>query len=193
MSDNYSSYRRVFRFINRFQVLFWRLGLGTWMSSWPACLGTYMIITHYGRKSGKLYRTPLNFTKVNGEIYCAAGFGSDCDWYRNLQENPQVEIWHPDGWYVGSAEEVQVTEETLPIMRSILRNSGFVAKWMGLNAKTISDEDLMEVCRDYRLIHLKRTAPRTGRSGPGALVWIWPVLLIMALMGKCRRRRGCNK
>ncbi len=190
MTELNPSLRNAFRYINRFQILFWRLGLGRWMSAWPAGIGTYMVITHYGRASGKRYRTPVNFAVVDGEIYCVAGFGRGSDWYRNILENPQVEIWHPDGWFAGTAEEILVNADTLPILREIMTNSGFVTKLMGLNPKTITDEELMAECKDYRLIHLRRTAPRTGRTGPGDLVWIWPVLLLLLLFRK-RRKKCC--
>lgn len=190
MTDINPSLREAFRNINQFQILFWRLGLGRWMSIWPAGIGTYMVINHNGRTSGKRYRTPVNFAVMDGEIYCVAGFGKSSDWYRNIVENPQVEIWHPDGWFAGTAEEIQVDSVTLPILRKIMTNSGFVARLMGLNPKTMSDEDLLAECKDYRLIHLRRTAPRTGRTGPGDLVWVWPVLLLLLLFRK-RRKKCC--
>jgi deazaflavin-dependent oxidoreductase (nitroreductase family) len=149
-----------------------------------------MVICHYGRKSGKRYHTPVNYAMVDGEIYCAAGFGSVSDWYRNIQANPQVEIWHPDGWFVGLAEESPITEENLPTVRKILVNSGFAARLFGLNPHQLTDEELMEECRGYKLIHLRRTAPRTGRSGPGDLTWVWPVLLLALLCGKKRKKTG---
>jgi len=188
MTEINPSVRKAFRYLNYLQVLFWRLGIGRWMSLWPEGLGTYMVITHFGRNSGRRYRTPVNFAMADGEIYCVAGYGSGSDWYKNMRVNPQVEIWHPDGWFVGLAEESPIKEETIPIVRQILINSGFVVKLLGLEPKRLTDEELMEECRGYKLIHLRRTAPRTGRTGPGDLVWLWPILLLAAICGKKRKK-----
>ncbi|MGB9897948.1 MAG: hypothetical protein ACPLTO_08595, partial [Thermanaerothrix sp.] len=75
---------RLFRSFNRFMVLLWRLGLGPWFNFWPTLSGRILVLVHSGRRSGKRYYTPLNYALRNGEIYCVAGFGPTCDWYRNL-------------------------------------------------------------------------------------------------------------
>jgi hypothetical protein len=48
----------------------------------------------------------VNYAIVDGEVYCTAGFGAVSDWYRNIRTNPEVEVWLPDGWWAGVAEEV---------------------------------------------------------------------------------------
>jgi deazaflavin-dependent oxidoreductase (nitroreductase family) len=181
--------RIAFKYFNYYLVFLWRIGLGKWLSIWPEGFGKYMVITHRGRKSGKQYRTPVNYADVHGEIYCAAGFGRNSDWYRNVLTNPHVELWIPDGWYVGSAEEVAIQPDNLPILRAILINSGFVAKLVGIDPHTFSDEMLLDMCKDYRLIHIRRTAPRTGAEGPGDLAWIWPILLTFIILWKPTRKK----
>ncbi len=71
-----------------------------------------MVLTHTGRTSGRTYRTPVNFALMGGELYCTAGYGRKADWYRNIAANPEVEVWLPDGWWVGVAEDVNESEET---------------------------------------------------------------------------------
>lgn len=182
--------RKGFKYFNPTMLLFWRLGLGTWMSFWPEGFGRYMVITHTGRKTGVRRQTPVNYTVMDGEVYCTAGFGQISDWYRNIMKNPNVEIWLPDGWWEARAEEVTDPQARLPLMRQVIRDSGFAGRLAGIDAGRISDEALDRITSDYRLIHLRRTAPRTGSGGPGELAWVWPLatflLLPLALMKKKR-------
>jgi deazaflavin-dependent oxidoreductase (nitroreductase family) len=181
--------RIAFKYFNYFLVFLWRIGLGKWLSVWPEGFGTYIVITHRGRKTGKQYRTPVNYADIQGEIYCAAGFGKTSDWYRNVLTNPHVEVWIPEGWYVGTAEELAIQQDTLPILRSILINSGFAARLAGIDPHNFSDEMVLDMCKDYRLIHIRRTAPRTGAEGPGDLAWIWPILLALVILWKPTRKK----
>ena len=167
--------RQGFKYFNRFMVAMWRLGLGQWINVWPDVVGQIMVITHTGRKSGLKRQSPVNYAIIDGEVYCTAGFGKGSDWYRNMTVHPQVEIWLPDGWYTGVAEEITDETRRLPLLRSVLVASGFAARAAGIEPSAISDEALAAVTADYCLMHIRRTAERTGAGGPGELAWVWPL------------------
>ena len=167
--------RQGFKYFNRFMLLMWRLGLGPWVNFWPDVGGRIMVITHTGRKTGIRRRTPVNYAVVDGEIYCTAGFGTISDWYRNIMANPQVEVWLPGSWWAGVAEDITDSEERTPLLRQVLIASGFAAPAAGVNPKRMTDQDLEAVTANYRLIHIRRTAARTGAGGPGDLAWVWPL------------------
>lgn len=183
--------RQMFRWLNKFMLLLWRSGLGNWLNMFPTTLGRYMVITHTGRKTGERRRTPVNYTIYNGEVYCTAGFGAKTDWYRNLKANPQVEVWLPDGWWGGLAEDVFEPESRLKIMRQLLIHSGFAGRLAGFSAE-MPEEELAQLSKDYCLVRIRQTIARTGPGGPGDLAWIWPlatfILLPMALK-KNRKRK----
>jgi deazaflavin-dependent oxidoreductase (nitroreductase family) len=184
--------RQLFKAGNRFMVLLFRLGLGNWGNG-PQT-SQVMVLVHRGRKSGLLRRTPINYVVVDDQIYCTAAFGQRADWYRNILANPGVQVWLPDGWYAGEAEEVPLDDSRrLELMRRVLIASGFAAPlFAGINPKTISDDKLAEISAPYRLIRIYPSEACTGPGGPGDLAWIWPlssaVLLGLLLLG--RRRRG---
>ena len=183
--------RQGFKYFNRFMLLMWRLGLGPWMSAWPDVGGRIMVINHTGRKSGQPRQSPVNYAIVDGEVYCTAGFGKGSDWYRNIVANPNVEIWMPEGWWKGIAEDVTDSRKRVPLMRQVLIGSGIVAPAFGVDPKTMPDEALDTATREYRLIHIHRTAACTGRGGPGDLAWVWPVatfLLLPLVFSPARRR-----
>ena len=187
--------RTAFKYFNRFMLLLWRLGLGRWNDIWPSVGGRIMVLTTIGRKSGRARRTPLNYAIDDGYIYCLAGFGGVSDWYRNLLADPHVEVWLPDGWWRGVAEELTDEAERLPLLRQVLLGSGVVAPLVGVNPHTLSDDALAAVTAPYRLIRIRRTEARTGPDGPGDLAWVWPLATIGALLLLVRRSlrscRGC--
>ena len=173
--------RQGFKYLNRFMIWIWRLGMGNWLNAWPQVLGRYVVITHTGRKSGLIRRTPVNYAEVNGEIYCTAGFGQISDWYRNTRTNPHVEIWLPDGWWTGKVEDISDAENRLPLMKEVLIASGFAALAAGVNPRTLADDELDRLTRPYRLLRIQREQARTGPGGPGDLAWVWPLLTMILL------------
>jgi deazaflavin-dependent oxidoreductase (nitroreductase family) len=180
-----------FKYFNRFMLLLWRLGFGRWLNGWPSVGGRLMVLTTIGRKSGTPRRTPLNYALVDGAIYCTAGFGSISDWYRNIRANPAVELWLPDGWWLGEAHEVGDDPARLALLREVLIGSGIVAPLAGVNPHALSDDALAAATADYHLIRIDRAAARTGPDGPDDLAWIWPLSTVAALslLMYARRRR----
>ena len=180
--------RQGFRYLNHFMVFMWRLGLGRLMSR-REFTGQIMVLTHTGRKSGLRRRTPVNYALVDGEVYCTAGFGAQADWYRNIMANPQVELWLPEGWWAGVAEDVSADPQRLVLLRQVLVASGFASYAAGIDPFKISDAELNRVSEKYRLVRIRRTIPCTGTDGPGDLAWIWPAMATLLLFRR-RRRRG---
>ncbi len=192
MLDPQKVKRSDFQWLNRFMLLMWKLGLGPYINAWPEVGGRIMVLNHYGRNSGKRLQTPLNYAEVNGEIYCAAGFGSAGDWFKNVKANPQVEVWLPNGWWAGLAEEVLDPNVRLPILRQVLIASGAAAPVFGIPIKNMTDEMLASETAEYILVRIHRTVARTGPGGPGDLAGVWPMatlLLLFSLLTRRRRRR----
>lgn len=187
--------RAFFKYFNRFMLLMWRLDLGRFINIWPEWGGQIMVITHTGRKTGRRRRTPVNYAIIDGDIYCLAGFGQLADWYRNLKANPAVEVWLPDGWWAGRAEEVPEDEPNrLALLRQVLIATGFAAPLIeGIFPRRISDEELAHITAHYCLMRIHRTEARTGPGGPGEWAWVWPVatMVLVALLW-CRPNRACS-
>ena len=148
-----STLRKVFHSMNRFMVWMWKMGWGKAINVWPAGFGRIMIIKHRGRKSGKEYLTPVNYALVNGQIYCTAGFGSISDWYRNMLVHPQVQLWLPEGKNFYCAEDISDSPNRLFLLRQVIIASGFAGPLFGINPKTLDDQQLDAISKDYRLIH----------------------------------------
>lgn len=183
--------RRGFKWLNRYMVLHWRLGLGP-IANRADLTGCIMMLVHTGRKSGRTRRTPVNYAIVAGDGYCVAGFGRSADWYQNLLSNPAVEVWLPAGWYAGIAEDVTALHAgaKAAILRQVLTNSGFAARIAGIDAAHMTDDQLLAATAQYRLVRIRCTAARTGVGGPGDLAWMWPLTTtLLAVVLLWRRQR----
>lgn len=189
--DNLS--RQGFKYFNQFMIAMWRLGLGGMINFWPAVVGRIMVIQHTGRKSGLLRRTPVNYALVGDDIYCVAGYGEKTDWYCNVLANPQVEIWLPDGWWRGAAEELTGEARHIDLIRQVLVASGFAAYAAGIDPRKMDDEALAGATADYRLVRIHKVAERTGKDGPGELAWIWPLATMVLLPLVFGRSKRCRK
>lgn len=185
--------RAVFKRLNRFMLLMWRLGLGRLVNLSPRWGGQIMVLAHRGRKSGLRRLTPVNYALAegdpSGDIYCTAGFGAVSDWYKNVRAEPRVEVWLPDGWWAGMAEELpQEDPDWLPRLRQVLIASGFAAPAAGVDPRTLDDAELLRRAAAYRVMRIRRTEARTGPGGPGDLAWVWPLAALLLGLLLVRRR-----
>jgi deazaflavin-dependent oxidoreductase (nitroreductase family) len=181
----------AFKTFNRFMLLLWRLGLGGLMNGAPRWAGQIMVLVHCGRTSGLRRRTPVNYALVDGDLFCAVGFATT-DWYRNVRADPNVEVWLPDGWWAGVAEELpREDRDWLPRLRQVLLASGLAAQRVtGVDVRTLDDAELLIRTMAYRVLRIRRTAARTGPGGPGELAWVWPLsTLVLGLLAVRLRRR----
>jgi deazaflavin-dependent oxidoreductase (nitroreductase family) len=151
--------RSVFRLFNRLMLWMWRIGLGPWINAWPAVGGRIMVITHKGRHSGLLRQTPVNYAPVDEAVYCTAGFGRGCDWYRNLLADPHVEVRLPRDRWSGVAEDVSDAADRALRLRQVLIASGFAAYLAGIDPRRIGEAELERLAGQYRLIRIRRSGP----------------------------------
>lgn len=183
--------KRLFKWFNQFMVLMWRLGLARWGNG-TKYGGWVMVIKHTGRTSGLERLTPVNYAQVNGNLYCTAAFGRKADWYRNIQANPRVEVWLPDGRWLGVAEDATSDPEGGSLLRQVIIASGFAGPLFGVNPRKMADEDFDKLLQQYRLVRIHPVEAVTGPGGPGDLEWIWPLSTLgmaMLWLGAARRAR----
>jgi len=77
----------------RLPIHLYRLDLGWLMGH------RVLLLTHVGRKSGRVRRTPLEVIRhdpTSGESVVVSAWGEKSDWYRNITSSPATEI--QTGW-----------------------------------------------------------------------------------------------
>src|SRR3712207_242960 len=115
-----------------------------------------MGVVYRGRNSGASPRKLEKYALIEGEIFCPVGFGTT-DWYRNVLADPHVEVWLPDGWWAGVAEELPREDpDRLPRLRQVLLASGLASQLTGVDARTLDDADLMTRTATYRVLRIHR-------------------------------------
>ena len=140
-----------------------------------------MVIKTHGRCTGKRRYTPVNYAFNHGYVYCTAGFGSVSHWYKNLSNNPQVELLLPSGAVTANAEVVNEIAEKRIALRQVLVNSGFAAfVFGGFNPYRVSEEKIIELTRDYIVIRFRTAGIAAGSLRSRRLV------LALASRGPCR-------
>ncbi len=170
--------RKVFRLLNRYFIApIFRLGLGPLVGNPLA--GYIMVIKNIGRKSGKVYYTPVNYAIINGYIYCMAGFGRRSDWYLNLSAYPKAEIILPGRSVFGEMEEVEDSAEALGACKQIMKNAGFAAFLEGYNPWRATDDRFQRTLERAAILRFKPIGIANGPLDAGG--WFWIVLLIAVL------------
>jgi hypothetical protein len=156
-------YRSLFRYLNRFIVVpAFKMGLGRIFSN--PLTGQVMVLKFRGRRTGKVYYTPVSFAAIDGKIYCYQGKRLKGQWYLNLVANPEVEVLLPYGQLIGLAEEVTDSREREIAMGQILRSSGLGGFIYGFNPFAASEELIEEKTRDIPVV---RITPMRGNKGKG--------------------------
>ncbi len=181
--------RRIFRALNRFMLLIFRLGLGNFGNG-NRYAGWIMVIKHHGRKSGLIRYAPVNYFEEGDFVYCTAGFGPRTHWYRNIQADPRVELWLADSRWAGTAEDFSSNPRSVELLRKVLIAAGFAGPLFGANPRKLSDGDLTRMLENYRLVRIRKELPLTGQGGPGEFAWIWPLATFILLGVLLRRRRS---
>ncbi len=117
-----------------------------------------LLLTSTGRKSGQPRVTPLQFERVNGEVYIASARGAEADWFKNILENPQVQVQIGDREFDATAEPltdpkriadfIELRLQRHPVMIRLIMHFFDGLPWR------ISREELEVFCKDKAMVVL---------------------------------------
>jgi deazaflavin-dependent oxidoreductase (nitroreductase family) len=119
-----AGWRRV---LLRSPVLLYRIGLGRLFGH------RFLVVTSRGRKTGRIYRTPLEvvrYDQVSGEAVVGSGWGANASWYRNIQATPALEIWL-GGHRFRPAQRFLNAEEAVEVMLDYASRNPAAAQELG--------------------------------------------------------------
>ncbi len=176
--------RVAFRYANRYgMVPFHRAGLAAWLGN--PVTGWQCLVTTIGRRSGLRRHTPLAYFVADGAAWVMAGYGPSTLWYRNILDDPRVDLLLPGRPPIAA----RATEERDPSVRArilppLCRSMAVPGAITGCFPPTSTDERILE-CISW--IPLVRIAPADGSSlaagpeDPGGLGWTWRQALALAV------------
>ncbi len=64
--------------------------------------GPFSILTHTGRRSGRVYRTPVLASYVGDTIWIPLSYGESVDWLKNVLAKKQCELMHKGQQFLAS-------------------------------------------------------------------------------------------
>ncbi len=155
----------------RFPILLYRLGLGKWIGK------TISILSTYGRKTGKVHRTPVEYYRHQGKFYVMSGFGQVPDWYKNVQTDPHVTLNTDRGFLKGIARRPQSEKEWEGVY-AFLKNSpvGFLSDTDMV--RKLDDPKMQEQIKTWHVLTFDPTDEPCPPPLEADLLWAWPLILI---------------
>ena len=142
----------------KFPVYLYRMGLGFLFG------GRFLLLTHRGRKTGKIYHTLLEVIRYDPETdesIVVAAYGEKANWYQNIRKNPALEVrtrgkrYVPEQRFLSPEEvyrEFSTYEKKYPRLTKILiRILG--AKYDG------SEEGRRRLARFIKMVGFRPKAP----------------------------------
>lgn len=169
--------QRGFLLVNRgLMAPLLRHGFG-WLVGNPLTGHLFLLRTR-GRRSGLLREAPLGYVIREGAVYCVAGYGVATPWFRNLVDDPSVELVLPTQRFRGTAEPVTDADEWLATYRALIASFGLVGRAIVGDVRAIDDAALLE---RHRSLPVVRIVPAAGEAGvaagsfdPGGRGWLLP-------------------
>lgn len=160
----------IVRTFYRTPILLYRLGLGK-------VIGKYiMIISTYGRKSGKVRRTPIEFFRKGSLIYAISGFERDPDWYRNLKANPHVTLQTNQGTHHVIARTPESEEEWQGAL-AYLEKSPVPTLVIPEVVRRLDDPEIQKQIHDWPVVVFESTDEPCPEALEFDLLWAWPLIL----------------
>jgi deazaflavin-dependent oxidoreductase (nitroreductase family) len=179
----------VFRALNRVYVIpAIRAGLGPLHAN--PLTGSWMLLRTTGRLTGRPREVALGYAILDGAVYCSAGFGPRTHWYRNLLEEPRVEVVLPGGAFAGVAEAVADPVELDRAWRALIRSLGVLGRAFVCGPDAPPDE-LLAKTANLPLVRIRPVGIAGGPADPGG--WLWATVTVVGLawlVGRVRRRKA---
>jgi deazaflavin-dependent oxidoreductase (nitroreductase family) len=165
-----------------FMVPAFRLGLGPLIGN--PITGYIMVLRTIGRKTGKVRYTPLNYSIMDGFVYCIRGSHLRGQWFHNLMAHPEVEIILPSGTRAGIAQKVTDPQESVRAIRQTMKNGGFAAFIYGFNPFTAQDDVVREKTKAVTAIRIISEGIERGPGDAGGRLWIlvWGFAFMVVLL-----------
>lgn len=159
--------------IYRMPILLYRLGLGF-------LIGKYiLILTTYGRKTGKLRRTPVEYYQHKGRIFVMSGFGTRPDWYKNLQANPQAGLTIKDQRLCARARTPETEAEWDGLIAYLKASPVTQLSAPGIMEK-LDNPGVRDEIKKWPMLTFDPLDGLCPAPLEADLVWAWPLILLAA-------------
>jgi deazaflavin-dependent oxidoreductase (nitroreductase family) len=119
----------------------------------PLVSSQIMLLSFHGRKSGKLYTTPVGYMREGNTITLF----TDHQWWRNLKNDAPVTVRIGNQTLHGTANVTLDKAATLPALHRYLQKSPNAARAFSVKKNTsgdFDDDSLQEATQRFTLMHI---------------------------------------
>ena len=114
-----------------------------------------MLMTYTGRKSGKVYTTPMNYLGINGALYTTSY--RDRVWWRNLRGGVDVTLRLGGRDVTARAETIEDQSDVADALLHYLKTAPQLAKYMNVTLDEAGDPDSEHIARLAQEMVMVRT------------------------------------
>jgi len=165
----------ILKSLYRVPILLYRLGLGP-------MIGKYiLILSTYGRKTGKIRRTPVEYYRHQGRIYVMSGFADKPDWVKNLQKNPQAGLNIKNLQLCAMARKPETEAEWGGAIAFLKSSPVAQISEPGL-ADHLDDLTLREAIKNWPLFTFDAVDSPCPLPLDTDLAWAWPLILLASAL-----------
>jgi deazaflavin-dependent oxidoreductase (nitroreductase family) len=160
--------RRLLIWIARIPALADRRGL-RWLLSGRLIGAPIAILVHRGRRSGRIYRTPVEaIVEQPGEIVISPARGRRGDWYRNITAGGLVEVRLRGCGYRAESRELSEDENVSALRgyRDAHPIYGRIVLWVLARTHRLKGDPLAAVARGLPMLSLRLEAQTRASSEP---------------------------
>lgn len=161
----------ILKSLYRLPILLYRLGLGP-------LIGKYiLVVSTYGRKTGKVRRTPVEYFQYQGRFFVMSGFEDRPDWFQNLRKNPQAGLNIANRQLCARARKPETEEEWEGVL-TFLKSSP-VAQFSEPDlAEQLEDATLLNAIKNWPVLTFDLTDEPCPPPLEADLTWAWPLILL---------------
>jgi deazaflavin-dependent oxidoreductase (nitroreductase family) len=176
------------KWLFKFPLILWRMGLG------PLLGHHLLVITAWGRKSGLPRHTMVEYHVRQGKIYVPSAYGDKAQWYQNLMANPHATIQTWQGAEPMVASRVTDGEELFAIAELMMQNNPVMMPWyLEDKGVELTREDVQAHKDAFYFLRFDPTTEPTPLPLEVDLAWLWPVVLVLALLRGKRLKRKLRR
>lgn len=169
LSDHLAYPETWMRTVYRAPLLFWRLGFG------PAMGRIVLILSHIGRRTGKIRRTALEYHRHEGRIYVFSGW-SRSDWFKNIQAEPRVTVQTEQGTLHALARVLESDSEFIQA-HGLIQNNWMVRSELNMLGIDTSLAGFVANKDNLHIVTFDPTSEPTPPPLQADLIWVTPLAL----------------
>ena len=155
----------------RTPILLYRLGLGSLIGN------VILILSTFGRKTGQVHRTPVEYFQYQGQLYVMSGFAGRPDWYKNLQADPHASLSIKGQRICAKARPPRSEAEWEGVIAFL--QSSPVAQFSEPELKQhLEQPDFRAAIKTWPVLTFDATDEPCPPALDADLTWAWPLILL---------------